>query len=327
VRALSASATVLSLAVLAATPGVAGSVTPTASVGPSAAVPPGLQALEVGMEQLQITSERYSRKVSALLSVTEEESSSSSCQGSTPCQLNKPVRRVTHRKTRFTLTQTGEVDVAAKAANLSLGDGTKQAPLLVETGSFAYTYLPGTATPRGRPWVREVLDSAQAHALFSTLFPFHGREPGVASHGATGPYAGLIDLLASAHGGVSTVGGTVVNGQPTTEFVASVVPNPDADRTAPIPLPPSATATATEKLQVFLAGSGLPLRVIATLAAGGTHVSTTTDILAVNVPVHVKPPPIRRTISAARFRKLSRESNESSSSSRTEAVGPSQSTQ
>ena len=293
---------------------------------PVAGVPAELVALEQKMAQLHVESERYSREVSALLSVTEE-SSSSSCQSSSPCPPGRPFRRVTHRKAPFTLTQTGEVDVVAKAASLSLGEGTKQAPLLVETGSSAYTYLPGTATPRGRPWVREVLAGAKAQALFSTLFPFHGREPGVASHGATGPYAGLIDLLASAVGGIRTVGGAVVNGQPTTEFVTSLVPSPAADRTPLIPLPPSAMATATEKLQVFLAESGLPLRVIVTLAVGSGHVSAATDILAVNIPVHVKPPPIRRTISAARFRKLSRERNVSSSSGSIHAAAPPKSKQ
>ena len=55
-------------------------------------------------------------------------------------------------------------------------------------------------------------------------------------------------------------------------------------------------------MQAYISESGQPLRVVATIVAGADQAAQTTDILGINVPVDIKSPPPRRTISAARFR-------------------------
>jgi hypothetical protein len=274
------------------------------------------------MRLLQISSERYQRVSNASLEISEE-MSSSHCSPSGRCRHSGPVKR--QRKTPFTSTQTGEIDIAAMASELSLR--TRGTPRLLVADSSVYLYLPGIA-PRARPWVREKLSPARAKVLFAGLFPFHGDERGQPSLGGTGPYAGLIDLFAGALGGVRSVGQAVVSGQPTSEFEAAVAPSATAELGSPQVSLIVERPSARETVQAFISESGLPLRVVVTIAAGEDKAAQTTDILGVNVPVHIAPPPARRTIGAARFRKLSSKTNESSSSSHSEAVGqPTQSKQ
>ncbi len=271
------------------------------------------------MAQLQITSERYLRVSSASVTVTEE-SSSSHCSSPGPCHARGPRRQVTHRKASFVTAQTGELDVAAQAGELSLRARTGLRVLVA--GSAFYLYLPGTATPAGRPWVRTHLSAARAKAAFTALFPFHGDERAGASLGGGGPYAGLIDLLASASGGVRAAGSTVVQGQATREFDASVAPSRTSEPGSPYASQIVQRPGATEAVQAFIAESGLPLRVIVTVAAATDRVSQTTEIVAVNTQVHVTAPPARRTISARDFVKLSNKGGDSSSSSSGTQVSP-----
>ncbi|MHB8233348.1 MAG: hypothetical protein ACYDHT_01710, partial [Solirubrobacteraceae bacterium] len=246
------------------------------------------------------------------------ESSSSQCTSSGKCHHSGPVR--SHRKASFVSVQTGEVDVGAKAAQLSLRARGGLRAIVI--GRVLYLYLPGTAAPRGRPWVRATVGAAQAEKAFAHLFPFHGDQGGRPSLGGVGPYAGLIDLLAGASGAVKSVGPVVVLGQATSEFEATVAPSASAELGDPQASLIAERPGARETVQAYLTESGLPLRVVVTIAAGADKAAQTTDILGVNVPVHVTAPPARRTIGAARFRKLSSKTNESSSSSRTEAARP-----
>lgn len=289
--------TSLALAILAMTTGIAGSATPVSSP-----VPPELQALELKMEELQISSERYTRKTGISLTLSEE-SSSSNCPQSLACHPTKPTKRVSHRRTHFVIEQAGEVNVPQKAAKTSIVHG-KYGLRLIVIGLTTYYYLPGTVTPHGRPWVRS--KGHEADELFANMFPFHGGLTGEARHGGTGPYAGLIDLLGSAVGGVRIVGPATVDGQASTEFAAVVVPSgPFTDG-----------GSRTDALEVFITEAGLPLRVVQTSTdPSGDVTSNTTDILAVNVPVEVSPPPARLTISQARVEQLSRGRHGNSSSS------------
>ncbi len=267
------------------------------------------------MAQLQVSSERYMRVSSSSVEISDE-TSSSECTSSGHCSGSGPAK--SRHKTSFQSTQSGEVDVAAVAAELLLR--ARGGPRALVADSSLYLYLPGIA-PRGRPWVRQKLSAARAKVAFTGLFPFHGDERGRPSLGGTGPYAGLIDLLAGASGAVKSLGQVVVQGQATSEFEATVAPSASAELGNPQVSLIAERPGARETVQAYINESGLPLRVVVTIAAGADKAAQTTDVLGVNVPVHVTPPPARRTIGAARFIRLSSKTNESSSSSHTEAVG------
>lgn len=249
------------------------------------------------MALLQISSERYLQTSDASLTVPDE-SSSLQCTSSGRCRRSGPVR--SHHKASFVLAQAGEVDVGAEAGELSLR--ARRGLRAIVIGRSLYLYLPGTATPRGRPWVRATVGAAQAKTAFTDLFPFHGDQRGQPSLGGTGPYAGLIDLFAGAPGGVKSVGQVVVQGQPTSEFEATVAPHASPELGNPQTSLIAERPGARETVQAYVSESGLPLRVVVTIVAGADQAVQTTEILGVNVPVDIKPPPPRRTISAARFR-------------------------
>jgi hypothetical protein len=93
-------------------------------------------------------------------------------------------------------------------------------------------------------------------------------------------------------------------GQRTTEFTAVVQPASSVKGLSEKELASIKNQHYYEKFDVFLAESGLPVRVIASRGTGSNTISRTIDILAVNVPVKIKPPPRRETISEAEFMKL-----------------------
>ena len=121
--------------------------------------------------------------------------------------------------------------------------------------------------------------------------------------GGTGSFAGLINLLTTAVGPVSVDGSSSVRGQQTTEFTAAVEPRVLIKGITKEDLANFKKDSPIERLQIFLTASGLPIRVIAVIRSQHIKATTTMEILAVNVPVTVRTPPARETISASRVRK------------------------
>jgi hypothetical protein len=70
-------------------------------------------------------------------------------------------------------------------------------------------------------------------------------------------------------------------------------------RTSSKPAPPP-----TLGLEVFIAPNGLPVRARFTFSAEGATVAVRVDTLAINIPVHVTPPPASRTIGEAQLKRL-----------------------
>ncbi len=255
------------------------------ALAPTALVPPQLQTLEQKMEQLQINSERFSEVSRGFVLGSPHNVSS-----------GKPEHLI---RTAVNGAALGEVSVSPAEGQLFVGG--KRTPSLIAIGSTTYRYRgSGKGARRRRPWV-----SAQSphEAPVAQLLSMHGGGPLEVNAGGTGPFAGLINLLSTAVGPVSLDGPVAVQGQPTTEFTASVEPRllikgitaqdiAGFDSDAPI-----------ETLHIFLTESGLPIRVVGFLHTQDLKTTTTVEILAVNTPVHVKPPPAHETVSAARLRK------------------------
>jgi hypothetical protein len=248
-----------------------------------------LQALEAKMARLNVYSERYLSLLRGWGRIGSSELSGH--------------KRVTHTwNVRVTHLNLIEVGLSPPGGEIFGGSHLTE-PDAIVVGSSTYEYTPkGAIRVCGRPWVKR-----QPVLSVEGLFPYHG-SGGEVSLGGTGGYAGLINLLATAVGGVSTVGVVNVAGQPTTEFTARVRPqllaNPASGEE-----PTGAGEQSPTTLSVFISGSGLPVQVVEATGSGHSEIATTTRILAVNVPISVKPPAARETISAQVYEQGSRSSS------------------
>ncbi len=255
--------------------------------GPVSA-PPALGALEQKMEQLRVNSERYSQTIrgGAIVGV----------------DLGKHRKRVGPGRRSLDVSELGEVSVSPAEGEVFAG-ADRSRPSLIVIGSTLYDHSPKVARLDGqRPWVRS---SGSGLASDDTLFPDHGRTDEV-NLGGAGAYAGLINLLATAVSPVATAGQALVGGQQTSEFTAVVEPLSLIEGLSPKMLRTLRRQRVSEKLEVFITESGLPLRVISSMSTSSSVVSETTDILAVNVPVNVARPPARRSIGYAKLIELLR---------------------
>jgi hypothetical protein len=261
--------------------GVAESAKPVraSALAPTASAPPELTALEQKMKQLQVNSERFSQTLFA----------------SGTRHVGKHRGRI--RRVSVTQTEGGEVSLVPLEGKV-FKNGDQAKPTTIAIGSTLYSYSTTIAAKdRGRPWIQLTGLSA------AILFPFHGDSSEEVNAGGTGSYAGLINLLNTATGKVDLVGPSQVDGQQTTEFAAVVDPlalikGVSKKEREKHPL--------SERLTVFLTEGGLPLRVGRYMHVGPVAVAETTDILALNIPVNVTPPPPSQTIDEAEFLKLLR---------------------
>jgi hypothetical protein len=240
-----------------------------------ASIPAAVQPLIAKIEALAVNSERYT--------VTTHAS------GTETVKLRNGKRRKV--KKSMSISATGEASLAPLVAKLYKKGGSGQLSS-VAVGSKVYVYSP-SRKHKGRPWL--LLAGVSA----ATLFPFHGQDnPAIEMNaGGTGTYAELVDLLATANGAVTVVGSAVVDGQQTTELKATVRPFALIQGASS-----KESGELTEQLEAFVTETGLPVRVVRSEHIEGVSLSETTDVLAVNVPVTVKPPPTDKTIGEARLK-------------------------
>jgi hypothetical protein len=267
----------LAVVLLGATVGAEDSATSAtlSSPPPTLALLPQLQALEQKMAQLQLNSERFSSVVSGVITVTNE----------TNGKPDGPSKRISANGTEL-----GEASVSPAEGEIYLG--RKLRPTLIAIGSTVYHYERPTKASHGRrPWVRS-RDPEESPA--TQLLPFYGGGPIEVDAGGTGSFARLINLLTTAVGSVSADGSAVVRGLQTTEFTATVEPLKLLRGFTNEDLAPG-FKPLTETLHIFLTESGLPIRVLTSIRSRDIKSDETVEIIAINVPVRVKPPPARET--------------------------------
>jgi hypothetical protein len=254
-----------------------------------ALLPANLQALEQKMEELKITSMRFS----ALLSVA--------------------VPHKEHEVARFLKLLgvdsriSGEETISPPAGNVTFSLFGHPFKLRV-VGGTTYLYLRSLArVDHGRPWVK------LGPGGFFELFTVKGKsvkppktappkEPALAEP----PFAGLRKALAGA-AEVRELGAGTLYGQPVTNFLAILEPEQlKREHLASLSrlLPPRQPPTAT--LEVSLGQNGLPLRTVITEHEEQTTLSVTLDIPAINFPLVIEAPPAAQTISVAALRALGR---------------------
>lgn len=282
------------LAAAALASGVSAMVSPTAGAAPATPVPvvaepPALEVLEQKMEQLQLTSERFTE--------IEQGTSSITLPGR---GRRKPQTHTTH------VFQEHRGDVSISPREGIVTSLTPVAPYAIETPSNFYLYARSIArSDHGRPWVR--FDAKQA-TLFE-LFPFHGGSSDEVSRGGSGPYAGLINLIDTAVAPATNDGQTTVEGQQATEFT---VPVDGLGLVKSSGLKEFATVLGTahqQQLELFITEAGLPLRVVIASSSRTPEFSSsstqTTEVTSINEPLtDVAPPPAEQTIGEKRFLKL-----------------------
>lgn len=248
-----------------------------------AVVPPALAALEQKMALLSTRSERYEQTERGFIDVTNEVN-------------GRPVGRTRRVSADGSATGPlqGEVVDSTRARHTRT----------LFAGGASYLLVPALARyDGGRPWVREPAEASAA-------FPYHGGGPGTVSLGGAGPYAGLLDLLASASGQVLETGSATIDGQQATGFEASVNPFELIAGLTREDAEDAVLAGYVDHLTVYLSESGLPLRVVDAEhdrhGANSLTLTSETNVLAVEVPVSVKPPPAARTIGQAAYERVLR---------------------
>ncbi len=290
-------ASVLALA-LAGTPGVAAAAEPApVPSSPHASLPASLVALEQKMEELQVTSMRFSSETSFAVSRGNLGGFSKLLKALLPSGVS------------------GEETLTPPAGNFTLTLFAHPFKLRV-VGAATYLDLSGRARgPHHRVlhiWVK--LGPGGLLEVFTVngkhLKPPKTPESTVSQPAlAEPPFTGLRKALAGAEEVRETGTGTLY-GQPVTNFLAILEPEQlehekdlaSTSRLLPSPPPPMVT------LETSLAQNGLPVRTVIAEHSKGFAVSATVNIPAINFPLVIEAPPASQTISIAQLRKLERRS-------------------
>jgi hypothetical protein len=293
-RVLTLTAVALAVYLAAGQAGARDAVAPAMQASPVQVLPPDLVALEQKMAQLRVRSERFSEVTRGTVKLTNESN-------------GRPVGR--SRYVSLNGSAIGEASISPSEGEISITSSAGRSKKIY-VGSAVYVYTPNLARlDGGRPWVRFRVPGI-------TIFPYHGSSEEV-NAGGTGPYARLINLLATAIGEVVQVGPVTVDGQQAIEFEAAVDPLALVRGLTQEDVANLEKHPPVYHLAIYLTESGLPVRVVESLhKAPGLNTissSSTIDILASEVTVAVKAPPASRTISEAQMQVLENRSAEQKS--------------
>lgn len=287
---------------LAGAPGVASAAepAPTPATAPAVAtepasshapLPASLPALEQKMEELQVTSMRFSAETSFAVS-----------------RGNHKFKKLL--KLLLSTGLSGEETLSPVAGNVTFTLFGHPFKLRI-VDNATYLYFRALARhDHGRPWVK-----LGPGGLFE-LFKVNGKHvktpktPGSKIGQPTlaePPFTGLRTALAGAEEVRETGTGTLY-GQPVTNFLAILEPEQlehekdlaSISRRLPAPQPPMVT------LETSLAQNGLPVRTVIAEHSEGLTVSATVNIPAINFPLVIEAPPVTQTISVGQLRRLER---------------------
>ncbi len=250
----------------------------SAAPTPAAVLPPDLVALEQRMGELQLTGERF---------VLSEWIAG----GGLPKELAALLPKGEFAHGLFTLSPpAGEVTLILFGEKLTMK--------LV--GGIIYLDVPAIAKrDGGRPWVK--LARHDFHKYFGGALGVEGAsQPGPL---AVDPFAPLRARLNGALT-VSELGPSTVDGQPVTGFLAKMPP-----QTRRLTIPRTGkhvTIQNTQKLEVFLAANGVPVRTKTISTTEGVRDTTQVDIPATNEAAVVEAPAAAQTITLSELAALAR---------------------
>lgn len=280
----------------------------------TATLPPALVTLEQKMQQLQVSSDRFSMKVelggSGLTGkgglfgeLTEGSGGKGHREAAGGKALVRSARTTPKMIPLFTgvgeqslPNEPGATEVAVLKAKLF---GVVPMEIRV-VGGDGYVHEPGVARiDGGRPWlIMSLAEVSEQEGSFAA--------PTGPGNGATGGLSGRLTKDLETAEEVTEVGTATVDGKQTTEFAAKlnlrkvfeglVVHKPKAVR--------KAFAKGHGSIDVFFGPEGMPLRTRFVASFHGFSETVEVTILAVNVPVEVSAPPASETISEAQLKAL-----------------------
>lgn len=287
-----AAAFALCLLALAAAPGLAGPAPASGASTPAplllpAPIPPDLQALETRMAALRLSSVRLSMKTSL--------------HGGGGGGVTDIAKLFDFG---FSGVETISPDAAAGTFTLF---GTTLRLRLVEGRVYLYFYALGRYDG-GRPWIR--LENGQLGKLLS---PKKGTSTPVGASGAER----FGQLIATINEGsdIRELGPATVDGQPVVGFSEQLEPTSKVSLGGSGPLSGFSASkrrvprTAPEPhvtLQIYIAASGMPVRLRLRSASGPVSLTEALDFFAINFPYTIPPPPPSHVIGEGALRRLER---------------------
>jgi hypothetical protein len=212
------------------------------------------------MRRLQVNSERFSQMSRGYVTVANEVN-------------GRVVGRAKHIPTNILLA--GEASLTPHVSETFVEP--RHTPAQIVIGSTVYSREDG----RG-PWVRR-------HGAEPASYPLHGDREEV-NFGGTGSYSGLLNLLATAVGQINAGVPTAIQDQRTEGFSATVEPLQLVKHLTEGDESNLRHHPVMEHLEVFITEAGLPIKVVQTIDSADVHETTTTQVLAVNVPINVRAP-------------------------------------
>jgi len=267
----------------------------------SAPIPADLAALEQQMAQLQANSERFS---------FQEEISLGGLGG------------VLGQGAPFILLIAGDGEASDSPPQATFAGGLFGLPeeqtRVIGNAHYSYRHQ-AAAVDGGRPWVRSELPAKEEGRGLDL--------GGILESDRAGTQATFSKLIEELDGAlaIEESGPVTVDEQRVIEFDATLNPAPllaqlasqakepkhplsSLLETSPVSpkAPTKPSPPPTLELEVFIAPNGLPVRLRVTFAAEGTTVALRVDTLAINIPVHVAPPPAAQTIDEAQLKQLER---------------------
>ena len=198
----------------------------------------------------------------------------------------------------LTFRVSGEVNLTSPQSGVARATVVGHKTTVRVVGGSVYLDEPAIASEDGgRPWISSTPPKPPSVT---------GDSPGVAGSG-THPYTGLAQLIEGAKT-VRSLGAGTADGQPVARFAVSV---------DPARLESGLSAKTRAKLrtlhglrkgrfEVDIDQSGLPVHVSGLIAFGKIALTFSADVLAVNFPLTVTPPPPQETITEAELLSLLR---------------------
>jgi hypothetical protein len=235
----------------------------------AATLPPELPPLIAKMKTLSISTERFKASVSL--------------------HGHKLPKSLSGLRT-LTINVSGEASFASPPSGIATATALGHSTQVRIVDGSVYVDEPAVASKDGgRPWIKSTPSKAPSPL---------GTGPGEAN-GATDSYAGVAKLIEAAKT-VKALAPATVDGQPVSRFLFTVDPAKVEGGT----LSSKARAklrqlhvTPTAKVEVDIAASGLPVHTAGVIAFGEKlGIGFTADVLAVDFPLTVTPPPAQETI-------------------------------
>jgi hypothetical protein len=201
----------------------------------------------------------------------------------------------------LTISISGEASLASPPSGIATATALGHSTQVRIVDGSVYVDEPAVAAKDGgRPWIKSTPSKAPSPT---------GASPGVAN-GATDSFAGVAKLIEAART-VKALGPATVDGQPVSRFLFTVDPA-KVEGT----LSSKARAklrqlhvTPTAKVEVDIAASGLPVHTAGVIAfAKKLGIGFTADVLGVDFPLTVTPPPAQETITEAELLAMLRNS-------------------